>query len=90
MASITIPIKDLNGEKWAELSAIAPSTTHIICGEQYWAGADISLFGGHRVRSHKFKKNVHWRILTGFDLDISAAKPIEPFRRQGQRHNKKR
>jgi hypothetical protein len=52
----------------------------------------ISLFGGHRVREFKFKKNVWWTVVTGFDLDIGAV-PVQqptPLRRQGARHDKRR
>jgi hypothetical protein len=91
MASLTIPIKTLNNVQWGDLSVHGPSATHIVCGEQLWGDGDISLFGGHRVRSVKLKKNVHWRVLTGFDIDIAAVPPPpDPPRRQGKRHNKNR
>jgi hypothetical protein len=90
MVSLTVPIKTLNGIQWADLSVHGPSATHIVCGEQTWGEGDISLFGGHRVRSVKFKKNVHWRVLTGFDVDIAAVPPPEPPRRQVKRHGKRR
>jgi hypothetical protein len=64
----------------------------VICGEKCWQGSDISLFGGHRVREFKFKKNVWWTVVTGFDLDIGAV-PVQqptPLRRQGARHDKRR
>lgn len=94
MSSIILQIKKdkAGGRSWVELSAQGPSATHIICGEQTWQGSRISLFGGHRVQEYKFKKNVHWSIVTGFELDISAVQaplPAAPPRRQGQRHNKR-
>jgi len=91
MASIIVPVRKdpASGQIWAELSAHGPSATHVVCGEHAWQGSDVSIHGGHRVREFKFKKNVHWRIITGFDLDISTAKPPEPPRRQGRRHDKR-
>jgi hypothetical protein len=94
LSVVTLPIKKdpINGRSWAELSAQAPSATHIICGEKFHHGSDVSFYGGHRVREFKFKKNVWWSIVTGFDLNIDAVpiqQPASPPRRQVARHDKR-
>lgn len=68
---ISVPIKVVNGTKWADLSALALS--HDIVGEKvYRANENFSFAGGHRVRLYKFKKNVHFKVPEGRELDISA------------------
>jgi hypothetical protein len=88
VATITIPIKIVQGERWGELSAHGPTLTHVVCGEITSQGMDFSFAGGHRVRTFKLKKNVHWKIPVGIELDISRVPPAEPPRRQGKRHAK--
>lgn len=83
---ISLPVKLVNNEKWAEISAHAPQWTHEICGEDVRPkDLAFSFAGGHRVRLYKFKKNVHWKIPTGVNLDISQVPPANPPRRQGGR-----
>jgi hypothetical protein len=82
---VTVPIKVVNGEDWAELSALAPSHTHHVCAEfGKLADNKLSFAGGHRVRLFHLKKNVHWRIPTGMTLDISEVPeaPTPPARRR--------
>jgi hypothetical protein len=90
--SISVPIKIVQGAEWGELSSHGPSLSHQICGEIIHKGSDVSFQGGHRVRSYTFKKNVHWRIPGGVELDISAAEPAEPPKRrqQGKRRHDNR
>lgn len=80
---VRLPIKDFGGAKWAELGALG---THEICGEQcHLADSKFSFIGGHRVRLFKFKKNVHWKLPTGVELDISGVTPADPARRRQAR-----
>ena len=66
---IRVPIRVVNGEEWGDLNALHLS--HEIVGETVHQAKDMSFSGGHRVRVYKFKKNVHWRIPVGVELDIS-------------------
>lgn len=66
---ISVPIKIVDGEQWGELRALGLS--HDICGERVDKRKDLSFAGGHRVRLYTFKKNVHWKIPTGVELDIT-------------------
>ena len=80
MSTITVPVKLVNGEKWADLSALA--LTHDIVGEKvHKADENFSFAGGHRVRLFKFKKNVHFKVPVGKDLDITnVTQPTVPRR----------
>lgn len=83
--TITIPLKRVGAEKWAELSAAAPSGTHHLCGEKFQMREENNSFlGQHRVRLISFKKNVWWKIPEGFDLDISDVREA-PLRRPQRR-----
>lgn len=76
---ISIPVKNHDSYNWAELNHFG--TDHIICGERISVhDQNYSFVGGHRVRLYKIKKNVHWRIPLGFDVDIAAVPPA-PQRR---------
>jgi hypothetical protein len=80
---VSVPIKVVNGEDWAELSALAPSHTHQICGETFKQLQDMSFAGGHRVRLFAFKKSVHWRLPAGIELNIADVPlPVTPPRRR--------
>jgi hypothetical protein len=68
--TITLSIKVINNEKWADLTVHGES--HLICGEKWEQRSDMSFAGQHRVRLFRFKKNVHWKIPDGTDLDISG------------------
>ena len=88
--TVTIPVKTVGGVKWAELSASAPSHGHQICGETvHPIDQKFSFAGGHRVRLYNFKKNVHWRLPGGVELDISAIPQANPPRRQPPQPKKK-
>lgn len=80
--TISLPIKRVNGESWAEISAHGASSTHYLCGENVSQAKDLSFAGGHRVRLYKFKKNVHWKIPVGIDLDIADLLPAQAPRRR--------
>jgi hypothetical protein len=69
---ITLPVKKFRSDRWAEVCALAPSLTYSIVGERCdLADANFSFIGGHRVRLYKFKKNVHFMVPTGVQIDIS-------------------
>lgn len=88
--SVTIPIKVVGGVQWADLSASAPTHTHLICGETFNQQKDLSFAGGHRVRVFAFKKSVHWRIPIGVDIDISDVPAADAPRKQpSQRHGRR-
>jgi hypothetical protein len=84
MSRICIPVKDFNGDKWADLCALCLS--HEIVGETVKKkDENFSFIGGHRVRRYKFTKNVHFKVPFGTQLDITAVPPGNPPRRQGGR-----
>jgi hypothetical protein len=74
--TISIPIKVVNGVKWGDLSALG--LAHEVCGETFKSKPDLSFAGGHRVRLYYVKKNVHWRVSTGIEVDIAAVEPATP------------
>jgi hypothetical protein len=80
---VSVPVKVVRGEKWGDLAALADS--HEICGERVDPRGNFSFAGEHRVRLYKFSKNVHWKLPTGRDLDISDVPPASPPPRRGQR-----
>lgn len=77
---IRVPIRVINGVKWAWLSAHG-SGAHEICGEEFRQLNDLSLAGQHRVRLIRVKKNVHWKIPAEATLDITGVTPAAPPRR---------
>ena len=82
--TIKVTVKVVNGERWGDLSAIA--SAHDICGETVRCSDQNFPFAGqHRVRLYHFKKNVHWRIPIGVELDISGVQPEAAPRRQPRR-----
>lgn len=88
-ATISVPIKIVNGERWAELSAHGPSLTHYLCGEHFQKYQDFGFAGGHRVRRISLKKNVHWRVPEGAEYDIAGVPlPTPPRRQATRRHHK--
>jgi hypothetical protein len=59
---------------------------HEICCESgKLKNENFSFSGGHRVRLYQFKKNVHWRIPDGAELDISNVVPDNARRRNQRR-----
>jgi hypothetical protein len=81
--SITVPVKTYKNGSWAELSSFGPSLQHQICGETVRLKDEkFSFLGGPRVRLYVFKKNVHWCIPDGVNLDIEKVKAAGPPRRQ--------
>jgi len=89
MERVQIPVREYKGEKWGSLAFIQPN--HEIVGydfrciEQYY-----SFCGQHRVRLYKVSGNVHFRIPSGAEFNISDVAIAAPARRQEQRHNKRR
>ena len=85
MKHVRVPVKHWNKGNWGDLSALSQILTHEIVGEEVRQGKDFSFAGGHRVRFFKFKKNVHFKINEGVNLDISDISPgTLPVRRQGR------
>lgn len=81
---VFVSVKMVNGERWGDLSAIAP--THDICGERVdCIDSKFTFAGQHRVRLYRFRKNVHWRLpQEAIELDISAV-PVAQVPRRTQR-----
>jgi hypothetical protein len=81
---IFVPIKMVNGERWGDLAAL--SLSHEVCAESYFlVNQKYSFIGGHRVRLLRLRKNVHWRIPEGVELNISEVAPANPPRRRKNR-----
>lgn len=80
---VSVPVRMVDGERWGDLNVLA--STHEICGEVVKCKNEkFSFAGQHRVRLFQFKKNVHWKIPEGIDLDITNVLPgAAPRRRQG-------
>jgi hypothetical protein len=79
---IRMPVKNINGEEWAELSVLA--STHFICAESFKiTDNNFTAAGGHRVRLYAIKKNVHWKLpTTVVSLDIADVPLAQAPRRQ--------
>jgi hypothetical protein len=82
---ISIPVKIVNNERWAQLNNFGNS--HIICAERCTLKQEnYSFAAGHRVRLYAVKNNVHWKIPIGVPLDVSAVAPATlPPRRDPRR-----
>jgi len=81
---VLVPVKVVRGENWGDLASLAIS--HEICGEKVaQKDNNFSFAGGHRVRLYRFTKNVHWRIPTEVELDITDVTPASPPSRRAQR-----
>ena len=82
--NLSIPVKVVNGEQWGDLTVYGLS--HEVCGERVDPkNQNFSFAGGHRVRLYSFKKNVHWRIPRGQELNITDVVPeVAPRRQQPQ------
>ena len=83
--SIRVPIKTVRGVDWGDLNALGVS--HEIVGETiHCKDPQYSFGGGHRVRLYHFKKNVHWRLSTGMEINIKDVDPAdEPASRRRTR-----
>lgn len=79
---ISVPVKIVDGKKWGQLSTF--SLNHELCAEKFEKIDDkYSFAGGHRVRLYRLRKNVHWRIPEGIELDIADVDAkAQPKRRQ--------
>lgn len=79
----SISVRVVNGKKWGDLNAMAES--HQIVAESCKVvDQAFSFAGGHRVRLLRLKKNVHFLIPQGTQLDISQVPPAAAPRRQGR------
>jgi hypothetical protein len=84
MAHVRVPVRMVGTVRWGALHYMAD--THDICGEKVdCIDQKYSFAGQHRVRLYRFKKNVHWRIPIGVNLDIADVPPAEAPRRQHHR-----
>ena len=82
--TVGIPVRVWKGDRWGALS-FKDSGAHDVCGETVkLIDENFSIFGQHRVRLYRFKKNVHWRVPAGVELDIAGVSPAQPPRRQGR------
>jgi hypothetical protein len=80
-AKISVPVKIVQGDRWGELNFFG--NQHIISGERLSIkDQNYSFAGGHRVRLYLIKQNVHWKIPTGIQLDVSQVAPAEMPRRR--------
>jgi hypothetical protein len=82
--TIRVPIKVVDGHKWGCLAYISTEAYEIV-GEEVKHLRDYSFAGGHRVRLYRFKKNVHFKIPAGVEVNISGVTPAEPPRRAMRR-----
>jgi hypothetical protein len=81
---VSVPVRVVGRENWGDLASLALS--HDICGEKVSRKDDkFSFAGGHRVRLYRFTKNVHWRIPTEVELDITDVTPASTPPRRDQR-----
>jgi hypothetical protein len=81
---VQVPVKEIVGARWGQLNALADK--HEICAEEVRLKQEnFSLAGGHRVRLYTFKKNVHWKIPDGVELDISGVAAEPTVRRRTQK-----
>lgn len=84
--TVSLPTKVVSQRLWAEVSSLGPSLTYEVVGEVVHPVNDMYSFaGGHRVRLYRFKKNVHFRVPDGVEINISSVAPAEPARRQPPR-----
>jgi hypothetical protein len=82
---ISVPIRLVGQEKWADLGAIALS--HEIVAEVInLENQFFSFAGGHRVRRLRARKSVHFLVPTGAVLDIASV-PAGPPPRRNQRNS---
>jgi hypothetical protein len=81
---ISVPIKEVHGEKWGQLNLFG--VKHEICAESCKVKSEqFSFAGEHRTRLYALKSNVHWKIPEGVELDISAVRAEGAVRRRTQR-----
>lgn len=72
--AFTFPVKKVQGELWLDLTAYG--LAHEFVGEVVKCkNENASFAGGHRVRHYQFKKNVHWKVVQGLEIDISDVSP---------------
>lgn len=70
-AHICVPIVEVNGEKWGDLTVWGHS--HSFVGETLKNKGQISFKGNHRATLIYFKKNVHWKIPVAWDISTVAS-----------------
>ncbi len=71
---VRVPILIHNGVRWGRLSFFG--TRHEFCGEKIQIkNKPFTFTGEHRVQLCVAKKNVHWKIPEGVELNISEVTP---------------
>lgn len=83
MSSIPVPIKKFSGDYWGDLCSFGTHSVEIVGEVVHKRNDNFPFIQGHRVRLFKFKKNVHFKVPAGTDIDISGVQPGKsPTRRQ--------
>jgi hypothetical protein len=81
---IRVPVKVVGADRWGQLSMFGEH--HLICGEDVRVkDQNYTFAGGHRVRLYSFKKNVHWKIPAGIQLNVEGVPPATQPRREQRR-----
>jgi hypothetical protein len=74
--NVQIAVKKHDSAFWGDLTAVVGHHTVEVIAERFKCKNEkYSFTGGHRVRLFKLTKNVHFKIPTGRELDISAVRP---------------
>ncbi len=82
--SIRVPVKTIGSDRWGQLNVFGEH--HLICAEKVTVREQNYTFAGqHRVRLYSFKKNVHWKIPEGIQLDVAGVTPAQPPPRRQMR-----
>jgi hypothetical protein len=68
--SLTFPIKKVGKDEWLDLTAHGLSH-EFVAEKVFKKNENFSFGGGHRVRHYSFRKNVHWRVSVGVEVDIA-------------------
>jgi len=88
MKHLSVPVREVNGERWGALCLLGPLVFEVVSETWELKKDSYSFVGGHRVRLLKLKKNVHFKVpadIQGTELDISGIAPSTAPRRQGAR-----
>lgn len=76
----SVPTIKYGGYNWACLNYLGDK--HIVAAEKCKIDDNSYSFkGGHRVRLDRLEANVHWRLPSGIDLDITGVAVATPQRR---------
>jgi hypothetical protein len=77
-----VPIIVHDSAKWGALSHITTGSIDVVAEKFNLENSNLSFVGGHRVRLYRLKKNVHFKIPQGTELNISDVPPQQAPRRQ--------